>query len=357
MRASPDETAHPNPSPSTKRTMPSLAPELASRFASIALGNVVREYPGKLDHVLHSEADALPPRALHPAFYGSYDWHSCVHMHWLLVHVRRLHPDLPQRAEIDALLARHLSRANIAAECAYLARPGAQSFERPYGWTWLMKLAHELALSRDAGARTLGANLAPLTAAFEQRYLAFLPKVRYPVRHGVHSNTAFGVMFALDFARHAQRVDLEALCVAKVREWYGGDRDAPVAHEPSGADFLSPSLVEADLMRRVLPQAEFAEWLSGWLPEQAPGRPSNLFSPVAVSDRGDPQIVHLDGLNLSRAWSLTSIAAGLPADDRRCPVLRAAAAAHFAAGMAGLASDDYLGAHWLASFAALALSA
>jgi len=337
--------------------MPSLTPELARDFAEIALDNVVREYPNKLDHVLRSDADLASPRALHPAFYGSYDWHSCVHMHWLLVHVRRLHPDVPQRAAIDALLARHLSRSNIAAECAYLARPGAQSFERPYGWAWLMKLAHELALSGDVLAHELAENLAPLTDAFAQRYLAFLPKVQYPVRHGVHSNTAFGVMFALDYARHAQHADLESLCVGKVREWFGADRDAAVAHEPSGADFLSPALVEADLVRRVLPKGEFAAWLSDWLPELAAGRPSNLLAPVAVSDRSDPQIVHLDGLNLSRAWSLASIAGGVAAADLRHHVLRHAAAAHLAAGMTGLASDDYLGAHWLASFAALALSA
>ena len=336
--------------------MPSLPPDLASRFAGIAQYNVVREYPNKLDHVLGSDDDAATPRALHPAFYGSYDWHSCVHMHWLLVHVRRLQPDLPERSAIDALLTRHLSHSNVAAECAYLARPGAQSFERPYGWAWLLKLALELARSDDAVARGLGANLAPLTEAVVRRYLAFLPKMHYPVRHGVHSNSAFGVMFALDYARHAQRADLESLCEGTIRDWFGADRDAPVAHEPSGADFLSPSLVEADLVRRVLPQAEFATWLSGWLPELAAGRPSNLLSPVAVSDRDDPQIVHLDGLNLSRAWSLASIAAGLPDEDMRQQVLRGTAGAHLAAGMTGLASDDYLGAHWLASFAALALS-
>ena len=337
--------------------MPLLTAELARRFAEIAQDNVVREYPNKLDHVLDEDADAAAPRALHPAFYGSYDWHSCVHMHWLLVHVRRLYPDLPQSAAIDALLARHLAPANIAVECAYLARPGAKSFERPYGWAWLMKLAHELALCRDANGRALAANLAPLTDAFEQRYLEFPPKIHYPVRHGVHSNTAFGVMFALDYARHVQRTELESLCVEKIREWFVADRAAPVAHEPSGADFLSPAFVEADLVRRVLPQAEFSVWLAGWLPGLADGAPANLLSPVEVSDRGDPQIVHLDGLNLSRAWSLASIAAGLPAADARQGPLRRAAGAHLAAGMAGLASEDYLGAHWLASFAALALSA
>jgi hypothetical protein len=219
-----------------------------------------------------------------------------------------------------------------------------------------MKLVHELALCGDTEARTLGANLAPLADAIARRYLEFLPKADYPVRHGVHSNSAFGVMFALDYARHARHAGLESLCVERTRKWFGTDRDAPVAYEPSGADFLSPSLVEADLVRRVLPQAEFATWLSGWLPGLAAGQPSSLLLPVAVSDRSDPQIVHLDGLNLSRAWSLASIAAGLPAGDARQEPLRRAAALHLAAGMGGLASDDYLGAHWLASFAALALS-
>jgi hypothetical protein len=334
-----------------------LTAPLAERFTDIALANVVREFPNKLDHVLRSDADAGPPRALHPAFYGSYDWHSCVHMHWLLVHLRRLHPALPRRAEVDALLLRHVAPANIAAECAYLDRPDAQSFERPYGWAWLTKLAHELALSDDPVARELSGNLAPLAQAFVERYLAYLPKVRYPVRHGVHSNTAFGVAFALDYARAAGRGDLESLCVAKVREWFAADRDAPVAHEPSGADFLSPALVEADLVRRVMPQPAFAQWLAGWLPGLAAGGPATLLVPVEVSDRGDPQIVHLDGLNLSRAWCLRSIAAGLPGDDTRQGVLRGAEAAHLEAGMTGLESGDYLGAHWLASFAALALAA
>ena len=337
--------------------MPELSPELAARFADIALANVVREYPNKLDHVLRADADAAPPRALHPAFHGSYDWHSCVHMHWLLVHVRRLHPELPQRAAIDALLLRHLAPVNVMAECAYLVRPDAQSFERPYGWAWLLKLAHELALSDDPLAWTLSANLVPLAQSFVDRYLAYLPKVRYPVRHGVHSNTAFGVAFALDYARNAGSSVLESLCVAKVIEWFDADRDAPVAHEPSGADFLSPILMEADLMRRVLPRAQFAQWLDGWLPGLAEGRPASLLSPVEVSDRGDPQIVHLDGLNLSRAWCLRSISAGLPGDDPRQSTLRRAEAAHLEAGMTGLESGDYLGAHWLASFAALALSA
>ncbi|MEO8675724.1 MAG: DUF2891 domain-containing protein [Casimicrobiaceae bacterium] len=333
----------------------SLDAASAAQFADIALANVVREYPGKADHVLGGNADLLSPRVLHPAFYGSYDWHSCVHMHWLLVHVRRLHPGLPQRSAIDALLDRHLTPANISAECAYLRRPHAQSFERPYGWTWLLKLADELALSTDNDARRWAAQLAPLARAIVERYLGWLPKSDYPIRYGMHSNSAFGLLFALDFAKRAGEDTLANLCVDKARTWYGDDRDVPAAWEPSGFDFLSPALVEAELMRRVLPSAEFASWLSAFLPDMRERRPVQLFTPVNVSDRGDPHIVHLDGLNLSRAWCFRGIASALPERDPRAAVAREAAAVHLAAGLAGLDSADYLGSHWLASFAALAL--
>jgi hypothetical protein len=336
-------------------TLPSLDVASAARFADVALANVVREYPGKPDHTLGGDADLLPPRVLHPAFHGSFDWHSCVHMHWLLARVRRLHPDLPQRAAIDALLDRHLTPANVAGECAYLHRPHAQSFERTYGWAWLLKLAHELALSTDSDARRWREALAPLARAFVERYLAYLPKADFPVRYGMHSNSAFGLVFALDYARHAGETALEALCVDKARAWFGDDRDAPAAWEPSGFDFLSPSLVEADLMRRVLAPAEFADWLCAYLPGLAAREPATLFAPAAVSDRGDPHIVHLDGLNLSRAWSFRGIAGSLAAGDPRRAVAQEAAAVHLAAGQAGLASGDYAGSHWLASFAALAL--
>ncbi|HEX9300725.1 MAG TPA: DUF2891 domain-containing protein [Casimicrobiaceae bacterium] len=328
----------------------------AARFADIALANVVREYPNKQDHVLEGDGDHLPSRLLHPAFHGSFDWHSCVHMHWLLVHVRRCAPDLPQRDAIEALLDRHLTPAAIDGEVAYLARPGAGSFERTYGWAWLLKLADELALTDDASARRWAAALAPLAAAFVARYAAFLPKADFPIRYGIHPNSAFGLAFALDHARRAELPALEAMIVTKARTWYRADRDAPASWEPSGSDFLSPALVEANLMRRVLPAPEFAVWLELFLPGLAVRVPATLFTPVKVSDRADPQIGHLDGLNLSRAWCWRGIAGALPADDARVPVCRTAWADHLAAGLAALDAGDYGGSHWLASFAALALA-
>ena len=333
-----------------------LAPALASRFATLALANVVREYPGKADHVPSGDADLQPPRVLHPAFYGSFDWHSCVHMHWLLVHVRRLHPASPQRDAIDALLDRHLAAANITAECGYLRRPHAQAFERPYGWAWLLKLAHELVQSNDADARRWSAQLAPLARAFVDRYLGWLPKADYPVRYGVHSNSAFGVLFALEYAREAGEHPLATAIEDKARAWFERDCDAPVAWEPSGFDFLSPALAEALLLRRVLAADDFAAWLDGFLPSMGRREPASLFEPVRVSDRSDGQIVHLDGLNLSRAWCFRGIASALPATDPRVAAATEAAAAHLAAGIGALDSSDYAGSHWLASFAALALS-
>jgi hypothetical protein len=327
----------------------------ASRFAGIALANVVREYPNKPDHVLCDDGDARPPRVLHPSFHGSYDWHSSVHMHWLLVHVRRCFPALPERLAIDSALDRNFAPDAVAAECRYLARPGAQSFERTYGWAWLLKLADEIALSGDERARRWSRDVAPLAEAFVARYLDYLPKARYPIRHGMHPNSAFGLIFALDHARRAGVGRLEDLCVATALAWFGADRNAPAEWEPSGADFLSPALIEAELMQRVLPGKGFAKWLSAFLPGFARREPVVLFDPVEVSDRHDPQIVHLDGLNLSRAWCFRGIAAALPAGDPRAVAAGDAAAAHLIAGHRGLDDANYLGGHWLASFAALAL--
>ncbi|MEO8303433.1 MAG: DUF2891 domain-containing protein [Betaproteobacteria bacterium] len=327
----------------------------ASRFAAIALANIDREFPGKPDHVLGSDEDLRPPRELHPAFHGSYDWHSCVHMHWLLASLRRRFPGLAERPAIDSVFDRHFAPAAVAAECAYLVRPGARSFERTYGWAWLLKLADEISQSGDARARRWSHDLAPLAQMFVARNLDYLPKAQYPIRYGMHSNSAFGLMFALDYARRAGDGDLETMCVAKARAWYGADLDAPAEWEPSGADFLSPVLVEAELMRRVFPAAQFASWLAAFLPKFATREPSTLFIPAEVSDRSDPQIVHLDGLNLSRAWCFRGIAAALPTGDPRAEVGNAAAASHLSAGLGGLESTDYLGGHWLASFAALAL--
>jgi FAD/FMN-containing dehydrogenase len=271
-------------------------------------------------------------------------------MHWLLARLRRLHPAPPQRAAIDALLDRHLAPANVAAECAYLQRPDAQAFERPYGWTWLLKLADELLRCEDGDARRWAGRLAPLAQAFADRYRGWLPRADYPVRYGMHSNSAFGVLFALDWARRAGDAALAALIEDKARAWFARDTDAPAAWEPSGFDFLSPSLVEAELMRRVLEG-------DGFLPGLAGRQPATLFTPARVADRADPHVVHLDGLNLSRAWCFRGIASALPQGDPRAAVAREAAAVHLAAGLDGVAHAGYAGSHWLASFAALALEA
>jgi hypothetical protein len=328
---------------------------LAQRFAAVALDNVGREYPNKLDHVMAGDADAATPRALHPAFYGSFDWHSCVHMHWQLARVLRRHPQLPCTAAIAAVFDRHLSDHAIATEVAYLGRAGTASFERTYGWAWLLKLAEEISRGDGAAFRRWQASLAPLADAFVARYLDYLPKASHPLRTGMHQNSAFGLAFALDYGRAQRKDALVALCEAKARDWFGADCDYPAAWEPSGSDFLSPALMEADAMRRVLDGGAFSTWLTAFLPGLAAGMPATLFTPVVPSDRGDPQIVHLDGLNLARALCFTGIARALPGGDSREPVLQAAASAHLAAGMQGLASDDYMGAHWLATFAVLAL--
>ena len=322
----------------------------AARFAAIALDNIGREYPHKLDHVIERASDLGTPHALHPAFHGSYDWHSCVHMHWLLARVRNRFPTLPRRAEIDALFDRHFAASAIDGELAYLARPSAKSFERTYGWAWLLKLAAEL--HDDARLRIA---IAPLAQAFVTRHLEFLPRAHYPIRHGTHANSAFALAFALDYAAVAGNATLAKACRAKAREWFFDDRDAPARFEPSGADFLSPTLMEAALMQRVLGATAFAHWLDEFLPGFADAMPSTLFAAAKVTDRSDSQLVHLDGLNLARAWGFASIADALPAGDRRIARARDAARHHLAASITGLESDAFVGAHWLATFAVLAL--
>lgn len=324
----------------------------AATLAGLALAAVGREFPGRSDHTHAGPGEDVEPRVLHPAFHGSYDWHSCVHMCWTLAVLRRRLPALPCRGAIDALFDARLTTANVAAECAYLRRPHALAFERPYGWAWLLQLAGELALV-DGGGRWAAA-LAPLVDLIVERFAAWLPRARYPNRQGTHANTAFALAFALDHARRADRGDFAARIEATARAWYAADRAAPWQWEPSGADFLSPVLVEAVLMARLLPTAAFAGWLDGFLPAPAFADGSVLATPVVVADRSDPQIVHLDGLNLSRAWCWREIAAALPAGDARAGPALAAARHHLEAGLAGLRSEDFVGAHWLASYALLA---
>jgi hypothetical protein len=329
--------------------------EFARHAARVALANVTREYPSQPSHVHASAADAVAPRALHPAFYGSYDWHSSVHMHWLLARVLRRYPAIAERAAIETLFDRHLRVDSIAAECAYFARPHTASFERTYGWAWLLALAQELDGLGAAGARWSAA-VAPLATLIVERWTKHLPRAQWPIRHGIHANSAFGLVLALDFARATRHAAFQTQVIACARRWFGADCAVPAAWEPSGADFLSPSLTEAALMGRVLAAREYSDWFDAFLPRFAGSEPANLFAPVAVSDRSDPQIVHLDGLNLSRAWCFGEIARAFGGDARGAAAT-AAGARHLAAGLEGLASADYVGAHWLVSFAALAMPA
>jgi hypothetical protein len=314
------------------------------RFAKLVLSCVRREFPYQPAHVLKSRTDLRAPRELHPAFYGCYDWHSAVHGHWLLAHLARNFPALPQVATIRKVLHAHLSARNLKVEARYLkSHPG---FERPYGWAWALKLAQELAGWDDR----LAANLQPLVEVIEDHYLDWLPKQTYPIRSGTHTNTAFGLSFALDYARAANRQGLKKIILQKSKAYYARDRDYPAAWEPGGNDFFSPALVEADLMRRVLGPAEFSKWFRAFLPEIPPA----LLNPAKVSDRTDGQLAHLDGLSLSRAWGFFNLSSVVPGKKA---VLLQAGKKHLRAGLRQVSSGSYAGEHWLASFGAYALSA
>jgi hypothetical protein len=338
-------------------TLPTLTREQASAFARLALKGLSQEYPNKPEHVMTGSEDVKGPRALHPAFYGSYDWHSSVHGHWMLVRLLRRFPDLPEAREIRTVLAEHLTAKSLKAEADYFARRASKPFERPYGWAWLLKLAEELHGWDDPDGKAWSHNLRPLADAVVARYLDFFPNQTYPIRTGVHPNTAFGLGFAHDYARAVGDSRLKGLVDEVARAYFGADEDAPAKWEPSGADFFSPSLMEADLMRRVLPSAEFQVWFARFLPGAARAEPKPLFSPATVSDRTDPQLVHLDGLNLSRAWCMRSILAALPPRDPARAALDSAASRHAQAGLGHVASGDYAGEHWLASFAVYLLTA
>ena len=332
-----------------------LTSAIASKFAALALDHLTREYPNKLTHSLAGPQDVQGPRALHPIFYGSYDWHSCVHGYWLVLHLLERFPDLPEAGRVIAVVDGHFTAENVAGERAYLDLPHNRGFERPYGWAWLLALAGQLHTSKHPHAERWATTFAPLTDAFVERFEEFLPKATYPLRVGTHFNMAFALALALDFARQTSRDALAALIVETAKRWYLNDA-ACQAWEPAGDEFLSPSLMEAELMRRVLPAAEFADWFTRFLPDLAYGQPATLFAPVTVTDRSDGKIAHLDGLNLSRAWCQRSLARALPTADARRTRLLDAAERHLDSALAHVAGD-YMGEHWLATFATLALEA
>jgi hypothetical protein len=335
---------------------PALDAAQAERFARLALACVHKEYPNKISHVLNGDADVRPPRELTPAFFGCFDWHSSVHGHWLLARLARLYPQAPFASEARAALARSLTTENVAAERAYLDGKGRASFERPYGLAWLLQLAAELRAWPEPEARAWSQALSPLETAAVASLAAWLPKLVYPIRVGEHSQTAFAFGLVLDWARGKGDSDTARLVEERSRAYYQKDRACPLAYEPSGEDFLSPCLAEADLMRRVLAPADFARWLAGFLPSIPRSAGGAWLPPGIVTDRADPKLAHIDGLNLSRAWMLEGIAAGLPADDARVPALRAAASAHREAGLAGVTGEHYEGGHWLGTFAVYLLT-
>jgi Protein of unknown function (DUF2891) len=341
----------------TEVSAPPMDAAVAGRFAGLALKCLHDEYPNHISLTLDRDADALPPRQLTPAFYGCFDWHSDVHGHWLLVRLLRLMPDAPFGSRAREELARSFTAANIAGEVAFLGHPGRASFERPYGLAWLLKLAAELREWNDPQGKQWSTVLQPLETEAASRLKTWLPKLNHPIRVGEHDQTAFSFGLVWDWAGVAGDAQMRALLRDAAHRFYLRDRNCPLNYEPSGEDFLSPCLAEADFMRRVLEPKAFGAWLAAFLPGIPQNSSDHWLPPAVVSDRADPKLAHLDGLNLSRAWMLEGIAHGLPKNDRRVPVLLAAAAQHREAALPAVTGEHYEGGHWLGTFAVYLTSA
>ncbi|HEY7910223.1 MAG TPA: DUF2891 domain-containing protein [Thermomicrobiales bacterium] len=332
----------------------------AAGYARVGLTNIAREFPSDVHHLMTAPGD-FPhrPRERTPAFYGSFDWHSCVEMHWMLVRLLRDTGDIVPQAEIRAALDAHFTAAALEAEALFIARPYEGRKQRPYGWGWALMLIHETATWDDPDARRWAAHLAPLAEALTGCFLDWLPTATYPVRYGIHSNSAFGLSRALPYAAERARAGDAALLdaiTAAAHRWYDDDADYPGRWEPSGADFLSPALVEAELMAHLLPPSAFVLWLDAFLPGIADGEPAALFTPAMVSDSSDAYTAHLHGLNASRAWCWRRLAEALPDGDVRRERALAAARLHAEAALPHVAGDDYMVEHWLACYAVLLLS-
>jgi hypothetical protein len=334
--------------------MTTLTRDIAEKFAALALAHVGREYPNIMQHVMAGPHEVIGPRAAHPIFFGSYDWHSCVHGYWLLARLMRRYPDFAAAKAIGALFDERITAETVEGECAYLRRPESRGFERPYGWGWLLALQAELDQHGDGAGARAAETLGPLAEMFADRFKAFLPLCDYPIRTGVHSSTAFAFRLAADYAEPAD-ASLFALLREKALAWYSADENAQ-AWEPSQDDFLSPTLMEAGCMRRFLAPKDFRVWFARFLPNAASEKPAALFSPAHVSDRSDGKIAHLDGVNFSRAWCWREIAAAHDAESALARTARAAAERHITASLPHVAGD-YMGEHWLATFALLALEA
>jgi hypothetical protein len=336
-----------------------LLNEQAAAYAEVAIANIGKEFPSHLVHLMTGPGDfPARPADRTPVFYGSLDWHSCVEMHWLLVRLLRLAGDSVPGDAIRELLDAQFTPDKLAAEASFVASDDGRH-ERPYGWAWALAMVHEIASLGDVHARRWLAATAPLADALTKGFLDWLPKATYPIRYGLHSNSAFGLSVALPFAaRQAQagRPELEAAIEAKALSWFAGDTDYPGGYEPSGHDFLSPALTEAELMSRMLAQPEFADWLAEFLPGIVQGEPDQLFTPAVVSDPTDGLIAHLHGLNASRAYCWRRIAESLPEGDARIAPALAAARTHLDAALPHVIGDDYMVEHWLAAYAVLALT-
>jgi len=347
-----DQSSDPQPPAGSETALPTPRPDVVTdRFAALALSCIHREYPNKISHVLNSDTDAKTPRQLFPAFYGCFDWHSSVHGHWLLTRLMKLDPTSPFVDVMESELSKSFTPENIAAEVAYYTSEGRGSFERPYGIAWYLQLVAELHESDLPLHTEWRQTLRPLEDAIVTKVSAWLPKLAYPVRLGTHNQTAFAFGLMLDYARTVGNTAFEAQLTEKVLAFHAGDRDCPIGYEPSGEDFLSPCLMEADLMRRVMNEREFATWLGRFLPRIPRSGRADWLEPAIVLDATDGKLVHLDGVNLSRAWALEGIASSLPADDPRRAALQAAADVHKEAGIKSVSDAHYAGSHWLASFA------
>jgi hypothetical protein len=330
---------------------PAMDVATVENFAGLALNCIHQEYPNKIGHVMNSDDDVGPPRELTPAFYGCFDWHSSVHGHWLLTRLSKLYPDAEFTATAMAGLGQSLSAERLIGDAAYLAGEGRASYERPYGLAWLLCLADELHTWDDEEAQQWSKNLAPLEAEAADRIRAWLPKLYYPIRTGEHSQTAFAFGLILDWAETVDDEEMLTLVKGTSLRFYLEDEACPLSYEPSGQDFLSPCIAEADLMRRILPPRQFAHWLKKFLPGIPTDGGSEWLPIGVVTDRSDGKLAHLDGLNLSRAWMLEGILVGLPEDDPRRAALRAAADTHSKSGLDSVTGEHYEGGHWLGSFA------
>lgn len=327
-----------------------------AQFARLALDGMFQEYPNKPSNVMQSAEGVRSPREMHPVFYGCFDWHSSVHGHWMLIHLLRHYPEAAVAQQIEEALETQFDPKKMQGEAAYFQEKGNASFERMYGWAWALRLAAELHSWEDARAERWREAYGPLEEVIVSLSMAYLPRLTWPIRTGVHPDTAFALGQLLDYARVVGNQGLETLIINRARDFYEKDVAYPVRYEPSGEDFFSAGLNEADLMRRILDRESYAAWLGAFFPGLAAGDLGNLLTPEAVSDVTDGKLVHLAGLNLSRAWTLNGVASVLAQDDPRRPRLTAAAENHLEAGLKYVFSGHYEGEHWLATFAVYAVA-